>query len=223
MASYPSITFANNQTTPVFNSNTFQTKTNQSDNVTTSSLNVLGPSNLNTVNTNTITSSGLIRANNGLNVTGGTVSFVNNAIPITAVNGVNTRITTAESNIVKLQNATSGSSATGTITTNTLTIDYNTIANQTIIVVPTANFSINISNVPTSSLYAIYTITILLNAKFFCNSIIVNGTSISMNAFGGFANLAFNASATTGFQRLYIIFAGSTTPVKVTTELISIW
>ena len=39
--------------------------------------------------------------NNGLSVNSGTVSFVANAIPITAVYGVNTRITTAETNIVK--------------------------------------------------------------------------------------------------------------------------
>lgn len=225
MASYPSITFANNETTPIFNSNTFQTKTNQSDNVTTSSLNVLGPSNLNTVNTNTITSSGLIRANNGLNVTGGTVSFVNNAIPITAVNGVNTRITTTETNISKLQNLTSGPATSGTISTNILNIDYATNNNSPIIIIPTANFSVVITNIPTTSLYAVYRFELFISAKFYCNSITVNGSVISMSAVGGFANIAtqVNASATGLIQTFAILFVNSSTPSKVNTTLLSTW
>ena len=118
MASYPSITFANNEVAPVFNSNTFQTKTIQSDNVITTALTVLGSSNLNTLKTNSIVNSGTTTCNNGLSVTGGTVSFINNAIPIASVNGANTRITTAETNIIKLQNATSGTAISGTIATN---------------------------------------------------------------------------------------------------------
>ena len=154
MASYPSITFANNEVAPVFNSNTFQTKTIQSDNVITTALTVLGSSNLNTLKTNSIVNSGTTTCNNGLSVTGGTVSFINNAIPIASVNGANTRITTAETNIIKLQNATSGTAISGTIATNILTIDYNANNNSSIIVTPTANFSVVITNVPTTSLYA---------------------------------------------------------------------
>ena len=55
MASYPSIEFPNNEIPQTFNKNAFVSKVLQSDNVLTSSLNVLGPSTLNTLNSNTIT------------------------------------------------------------------------------------------------------------------------------------------------------------------------
>ena len=55
MASYPSIDFPNNEIPQTFNKNAFVSKALQSDNVLTSSLNVLGPSTLNTLNSNTIT------------------------------------------------------------------------------------------------------------------------------------------------------------------------
>jgi hypothetical protein len=131
MASYPTISFANNEVSPTFNINTFQPKTVQSDNVTTTALTVLGPSNLNTLTantitnnssltSNTITSTNLLTCNNGLNVSAGTVSFVAGAIPISSVNGCNSRKTTCENNIVKLQNATSGIATVPTISANTL-------------------------------------------------------------------------------------------------------
>ena len=225
MASYPSISFTNNEITPIFNLNTFQTKSIQYDNILTSSLNVSGPSNLNTLKTNSIVNNGTMTCNNGLSVNSGTVSFVANAIPITAVNGVNTRITTAETNIVKLQNATSGNAISGTITTNILTIDYNANNNCSIILTPTANFSVVITNVPTTSLYAIYTLQLFINAKFYCNSITVNGTVITMTAAGGFVNIAsqVNASATGLIQTFSIFFVNSSTPSKVNTTLTSTW
>ena len=86
MASYPSIDFPNKEIPQTFNKNAFETKTHQSDNILTSSLNVLGPSTLNTlkpntiINTgnltsNTITSSGLVTCN-GLTVTGPTLNVI---------------------------------------------------------------------------------------------------------------------------------------------------
>ena len=48
MASYPSIDFPNNEIPQTFNKNAFVSNALQSDNVFTSSLNVLGPSTLNT-------------------------------------------------------------------------------------------------------------------------------------------------------------------------------
>jgi len=82
-------------------------------------------------------------------VTGGTVSFVTNAIPLTSVNGANTRITTTETNISKLQNLTSGPATSGT---NILNIDYATNNNSPIAIIPTANFSVVIANIPAASL-----------------------------------------------------------------------
>jgi hypothetical protein len=140
MASYPIITFPNNDTSLIFNINNFQPKTVQTDNVTTTSLSVLGPSNLNTLNLNTLSASGLVTCNNGLTVSGGTLSFVNGSTPISAVNSANSRITTCENNIVKLQNATSGIATVPTISANILTINYLTNNNSPILISPTAIF-----------------------------------------------------------------------------------
>ena len=79
MASYPSIEFPNNIVPETFNINAFVSRALQSDNVLTSSLNVLGQSN--TINntgdlsSNTITSTGLVTCNNGLTVTGAILNY----------------------------------------------------------------------------------------------------------------------------------------------------
>jgi len=52
MASYPSIEFPNNIVPDVFNKNSFVSKALQSDNILTSSLNVLGAATLNTLQSN---------------------------------------------------------------------------------------------------------------------------------------------------------------------------
>ena len=63
MASYPSIEFPNNIVPETFNKNAFVSKALQSDNVLTSSLNVLGPSTLNTLQSNTINNTGALSSN----------------------------------------------------------------------------------------------------------------------------------------------------------------
>ena len=63
MASYPSIEFPNNIVPQTFNKNAFVSKALQSDNVLTSSLNVLGPSTLNTLQSNTINNTGDLSSN----------------------------------------------------------------------------------------------------------------------------------------------------------------
>ena len=63
MASYPSIEFPNNIVPETFNKNAFVSKALQSDNVLTSSLNVLGPSTLNTLQSNTINNTGDLLSN----------------------------------------------------------------------------------------------------------------------------------------------------------------
>jgi hypothetical protein len=146
--------FINNEIPLQFNTETFGVTTINSDNLSGLSLDISGQSNLNnldvignlnsvnivnsgsiTSNTisnvgaltsNTITSTNLLTCNNGLTVSGGTVSFVAGAIPIASVNGANSRITACETNITKLQNATSGIATVGTIASNLLTINYST-------------------------------------------------------------------------------------------------
>jgi hypothetical protein len=262
MASYPSIEFPNNIIPEVFNKNSFVSKALKSDDIITSSLNVLGPSTLNTLQTNTInntsnlssntvvctgaltsgsivnsgslssasiTNSGLLTSNtitcastltasNGFSVTTGTVSFPANTIAIASVNTLATRL-------AKLDNLTGSTAVVSTITSNILTINYASNNGQSIFVAPTANFSLVLTNVPTGSLQAVYTLDIYSSARFYCSSITVNGTALTMVAVGGMANIAtqVNASATGLIQTFVIFFTGTTTPSRVNTELKSTW
>ena len=63
MASYPSIKFPNDIIPQTFNKNSFVSKALTSDNILTSSLNVLGPSTLNTLQSNTINNTGNLSSN----------------------------------------------------------------------------------------------------------------------------------------------------------------
>jgi hypothetical protein len=63
MSSYPSIEFPNNIVSTVFNKNSFVSKALKSDDIITSSLNVLGPSTLNTLQSNTINNTGVLSSN----------------------------------------------------------------------------------------------------------------------------------------------------------------
>jgi len=258
MASYPSINFPNNIVPQTFNKNAFETKALQSDNIITSSLNVLGVSTLNTLQSNTINNTGALSSNtitstgalssgsiantgdltsntitctntltasNGLTVTAGTINFPANGIAVAAISGVNGRLSTLETNTTKLINLTSGNTFPATISSNILSIDYGTNNNRPNIITATANFSIVITNVPTTSTNAHYRIELFITGKFYCSSITVNGTVISMTAVNGFANIAsqVNASATGLIQTFIIFFTGTTTPSRVITELKSTW
>jgi hypothetical protein len=265
MASYPSIEFPNNVIPEVFNKNSFVSKALKSDDIITSSLNVLGPSSLNTLQSNsinntgnlssntitctagfssgsivnsgsissasiansglltsnTITCASTLTASNGFTVSAGTVSLPTNAILQTNVSGLPTVL-------LRLQNATGGSGGNanlGTISTNILTINFLTNNQSSIFVTPTANFSLVLTNVPTSQLQAIYKLEIYITGKFYCTGITVNGTSLTMVAIGGMANIAsqVNTNATVLIQTFTIFFTGTTTPSRVITELKSTW
>ena len=262
MASYPSIEFPNNVIPEVFNKNSFVSKALKSDDILTSSLNVLGPSTLNTLQSNTInntgdlvtntitstagltsgsitnsgsltsgsitnsglltsntiTSTNLLTASNGFTVSSGTVAFPANAIGLGAVNGLG-------STLGRLNNLTGMTAVVSTITSNVLTIHYANNNGQSIFVTPTANFSLVLTNVSTSTLQATYKLEIYITGRFYCNSISVNGTTLTMLAVGGMANIAsqVNASATVLIQTFTIFFTGTTTPSRVITELKSTW
>jgi hypothetical protein len=151
-------------------------------------------------------------------VTAGTVSFAANAIALVAVNGLSSRLT-------KLDNLTGSTAIVSTITSNILTINYASNNGQSIFVTPTANFSLVLTNVPTSILNALYTLDIYISAKFYCTGITVNGTVLTMNAVGGMSNIAsqVNINATGLIQNFIIFFTGTTTPSRVNTELKSTW
>ena len=262
MASYPSIEFPNNVIPEVFNKNSFVSKALKSDDIITSSLNVLGPSTLNTLQTNTInntgdlssntvvctgalssgsivnsgslssasitnsglltsntiTSSSTLTASNGFTVSAGAVSFAANAIGLGMINGLSSRL-------AKLDNLTGSTAVVSTITSNTLTINYASNNGQSIFVTPTANFSLVLTNVPTGILQATYKLEIYITGRFYCNSITVNGTVLTMLSVGGMANIAsrVDASATVLIQNFIIFFTGTTTPSRVITELKSTW
>ena len=258
MASYPSIEFPNNVIPEVFNKNSFVSKALKSDDILTSSLNVLGPSTLNTLQSNTINNTGNLSSNtitstgaltsgsivnsgalssntitcastltasNGFTVSAGTVSFPAASIAVSAVVGVNSRLTTLETNTTKLINYTSGNTLPSTISSNILSIDYSTFNNRPIILTATANFSLVATNVPTTSTNAHYRIELFITGKFYCNALTVNGTLMTLTAVGGFSNIAsqVNVNATGLTQTFIIFFTGTTTPSRVITELISTW
>jgi hypothetical protein len=262
MASYPSIEFPNGIIPEVFNKNSFVSKALKSDDIITSSLNVLGPSTLNTLQSNTInntgdlvtntitsngvitsgsivnsgsissssitnsglltsntiTSTNLLTASNGFTVTAGSVSFAANAVPLASINGLNSRLT-------KLDNLTGSTAVVGTITSNVLNINYGNNNGQAIFVTPTANFSLVLTNVLSSILQATFKLEIYITNKFYCTGITVNGTSLTMVAVGGMANIAtqVNTSATLIIQTFIIFFTGTSTPSRVITELKSTW
>jgi adhesin HecA-like repeat protein len=262
MASYPSIEFPNNIIPEVFNKSSFVSKALKSDDILTSSLNVLGPSTLNTVQSgsinntsnltsnsitctadltsgsivnsgsissasisnsglltsNTITCASTLTASNGFVVSAGTVSLPANSLTNTAINGLGTRL-------AKLDNLTGSVAVVSTITSNVLTINYTSNNGQTIFVTPTANFSLVLTNVQTSAVQAIYKLEIYITGKFYCTGITVNGTSLTMVAVGGMANIAtqVNASATVLIQNFKIFFTGTSTPSRIITELKSTW
>jgi hypothetical protein len=262
MASFPSIKFPNDIVPQTFNKNSFVSKALKSDDILTSSLNVLEVSTLNTVqsntinntsnlssntisctgtlssasisnsgalssasisnsgalSSNTITSASTLTASNGFTVSAGTVSFPANAIATAAVNGLG-------STLAKLQNLTGSVAVVSTITSNILTINYASNNGQSIFVAPTAYFSLALNSIPTSSVQAIYKLEIHITGKFYCTGITVNGTSLTMVAVGGFANIAsqINVSATGLIQTFIIFFTGTTTPSKVITEVLGTW
>ena len=246
MSIIPVKSFINNQIPIIYNRDLFSSSGISSDNVNTLSLNVSGSSYLNTLNTtglissininnsslitsgaitnngalisNTITSSGLVTCNNGLTVTAGTISLPANSLKNADVNGLGTTLG-------KLLNLTGSVAVVSTITSNVLTINYTNNNGQTIFVTPTANFSLVLTNVSTSSVNAIYKLEIYCSARFYCNAITVNGTVINMVSLGGFSNIAsnVNVNATGLIQQFTIFFTGTTTPSRVNTMLFSTW
>ena len=136
---------------------------------------------------NTITCASTLTASNGFTVSAGTVSLPANSLTNAAVNGLG-------STLAKLQNLTGSVAVVSTITSNILTINYASNNGQSIFVAPTANFSLVLTNVPTTSVQAIYKLEIYCSAKFYCTGITVNSTAISMVSLGGFSNIASNVN-----------------------------
>jgi hypothetical protein len=202
MGSYPSIKFPNDIVPQTFNKNSFVSKALKSDDILTSSLNVLGPSTLNTLQSNTInntssltsntititgaltsgsivnsgsissasiTNSGALTSNtitcastlaasNNFTVSAGTVSFPANSIATASVNSLATTLG-------RLNNLTGSAAVVSTITSNILKLNYANNNGKSIFVSPTANFSLVLTNVSTSTLQAIYKLEMHITGK----------------------------------------------------------
>jgi len=158
-----------------------------------------------------------LTASNGFTASG-TISLPANSLTNAAVSGLG-------STLGRLNNLTGLAAVVSTITSNVLTINYANNNGQSIFVSPTANFSLVLTNVSTSSLQAIYKLEMHITNRFYCTGITVNGTVLSMVAVDGMANIAskINVSATSLIQTFTIFFTGTTTPSKVITEVLGTW
>jgi hypothetical protein len=122
-------------------------------------------------------------------------------------------------NTVNLINETVNS--VSSITTS-LSLDYTTCKGINYIQTPTSNFSLAITNVPTGSTNAVYTITLMMAVKYYANSCTVNGTSRTMQFGGGAANVSINASANYVMQQVNVMFLNSSTPI-VSSNVLSLF
>lgn len=103
-----------------------------------------------------------------------------------------------------------------------LSVDYSTLNAGIIFYAPSANFTLSLTNIPTTNTNCIYTLTLRYSAKFYANALNINGSAITMTAIGGLSNLSINSSATLVYQQIQIVFNSSSVPTA-TTCLMSIW
>jgi hypothetical protein len=110
-----------------------------------------------------------------------------------------------------------------TSVTTSCSLDYTTAKGINYIQTPTANFSLALTNVPSPpSNCAVYSLTLMMAVKYYCNSITVNGTSRTLYFGGGSSNASINASASYVLQQINIQYLNSSTPV-VTSNVLSLW
>ena len=104
--------------------------------------------------------------------------------------------------------------SSGTVTTNAITVAYSALANI-ISITPSsaANIALTITSLPTTRGTAIYDFTFIISVatnKQYINSLNVNGSSVTMVAANGLANITVNASATVVLQTISIQMNGGT-------------
>jgi hypothetical protein len=102
----------------------------------------------------------------------------------------------------------------GTVSSNALSINYSSNTNNIYAISPSSatNIALTITNIPNRG-NCIYDFTFLINTssnKQYINTLNVNGSSITMKAGGGLANIVVNPSATMVVQNIYIQMNGTT-------------
>ena len=125
MASYPSIEFPNKIIPEVFNKNSFVSKALKSDDIITSSLNVLGPSTLNTLQSNTINNTGDLVTNtitsNGAITSGSIVNSGSISSASITNSGLLTSNTITSTNLLTASNGFTVSAGSVSLPANSLT------------------------------------------------------------------------------------------------------
>ena len=129
MASFPAIEFPNNEIPSTFNKNTFVSKALQSDNILTSSLNVLGPSTLNTLSSNTITNTGVLTSNTITSTGALSSGSITNTGALSSGSITNTGALT--SNTITSTNLLTASNGL-TVTTGTISVPANSLGLATV-------------------------------------------------------------------------------------------
>jgi len=95
-----------------------------------------------------------------------------------------------------------------------MTINYSSNTNNIYAISPSSasNVALTITNLPTTR-SAVYNFTFLINTstnKNYINSLTINGSSVTMKAIGGLANVSIDSSATMVIQNIYIQMTNST-------------
>lgn len=117
----------------------------------------------------------------------------------------------------------------GTVTSNAITINYNTINGSIISIAPSssANIALTITNINLASAgYFSYNMTFLIDTstyKRYINSVTIAGTSYTPISANGFANITINSNTVYVLQTLNVIYLNSTTPTKVITNVASLY
>jgi len=93
-----------------------------------------------------------------------------------------------------------------------LSLNYAT-ANSVFIFAPSANYTLTLTNIPTTS-NLVTTLTGIFSTKFYANAISINGSAVTMRASGGLSNLSVNASATRVLQSFVIANNSGTFEVR---------
>jgi len=110
---------------------------------------------------------------------------------------------------LKIQSITEQVSQLGTGTS--LTVDFPSVK-SVVFFSPSQNFTMTINNVPVVP-NTTCTLTCVYNTKFYCNTVIVNGTQRTVEFNGGTSNISINTAADYVLQCISICFFDSTVVV----------
>lgn len=150
-----------------------------------------------------------------------TISGMSNYASLSGNNTLTGNNTLSGSNTINVSELYEQVNSVSSITTS-LSLNYATCKGVNYIQTPTSNFSVALTNVPTSSTNASYSIVLMIPSKFYANSCTINGTSRTIYFTGGSANVTVNSSAVYVLQQISVMYLNSSTPI-VTSSVISMF